>query len=157
MTLPLRAQKMLLDQAFPGEHCTLRGQALQWEGWLTPSAFSRHYRIRVDYKLRQAPDIVVLEPDLHTIANSILPDRPLPHVYSQQPVRLCVYMPATGEWHSSKAIAVTIIPWSIVWLDFFEDWVFSNVWSGGGVHPDTKPDQPTSETETGLHLNIQEK
>ena len=62
-------------------------------------------------------------------------------------MRLCVYMPSTGEWHPSKALAATVIPWSIVWFGFFEDWVFTNVWSGGGIHPDIKP---AEETQNGV-------
>jgi hypothetical protein len=154
LPLPLRAQKLLLDQAFPGERCQIRGQTLEWEGWLTPSAFSRQYRIHVDYAFRGVPNIIVLEPDLHAIADAILPDRSLPHVYSQRPVRLCVYMPSTGEWHSSKALAATVLPWSIVWLEFFEEWVFTNVWSGGGIHPNIKPEEGTQEAVTPQESRI---
>jgi len=28
----------------------------------------------------------------------------------------------------------TVIPWSFLWLFYFEEWLVSDVWSGGGVH-----------------------
>ena len=133
-SLPLRTQKFLLAQSFPGERCSVNRNALLWEGWIAPSAIGRTYRLRIEYQLRGVPKIFVTEPNLHDIANAVIPDRDLPHVYSQDPVHLCVYFPGSGEWHSSKAIAATLIPWSITWLGFFEDWVFSNIWSGGGIH-----------------------
>ena len=29
----------------------------------------------------------------------------------------------------------TIVPWTILWLFYFEEWLDSNEWKGGGVHP----------------------
>ncbi len=35
----------------------------------------------------------------------------------------------------------TIVPWTALWLFYFEEWLESNEWKGGGEHPgDT--DQP---------------
>ncbi|AIQ89412.1 protein of unassigned function [Methylobacterium oryzae CBMB20] len=28
----------------------------------------------------------------------------------------------------------TIVPWAILWLWFFEDWLATGEWRGGGVH-----------------------
>jgi hypothetical protein len=139
--LPLRTQKYLLDQCFPGKICSIKGNLLTWEGLLAPSALSRKYTVRIEYPWRGVPKIFVLEPDLHVIADTVIPDRSLPHVYTQHPVRICVYLPGTGEWHSTKAIAATLVPWSITWLGFFEDWVFTDVWSGGGIHPSIKTEE----------------
>jgi hypothetical protein len=33
-------------------------------------------------------------------------------------------------------IANTIVPWSVLWLFYFEDWLCTGEWSGGGVHPE---------------------
>ncbi len=32
-------------------------------------------------------------------------------------------------------ISETIVPWVNLWLFFFEEWLISNDWKGGGVHP----------------------
>ena len=139
--IPLLTQKFLLTQSFPAERCFINGNMLLWEGWVAPSAIGRKYHLRVEYEWRGVPKIFVTQPNLRGIADSAIPGRDLPHVYSQEPVRLCVHLPGSGEWHSAKAIAATLIPWSIGWLSFFEDWVFTNVWSGGGIHRDVKSDQ----------------
>ena len=31
----------------------------------------------------------------------------------------------------------TIVPWAILWLFYFEEWLISNEWKGGGLHPET--------------------
>jgi len=32
-----------------------------------------------------------------------------------------------------------------MWLAFFEDWLVTDVWSGGGIHPNVKePEKPGS-------------
>ena len=141
--MPLRTQKFLLGQSFPGDRCSINRDMLLWEGAIAASAFARRYRIRIEYQWRGVPKIFVIEPDLHIIADAVIPNRNLPHVYTQVPVRLCVYFPGSGEWHSSKAIAATLVPWSITWFGFFEDWVFTNVWSGGGIHREIKQDEET--------------
>lgn len=75
--------------------------------------------------------MIVVAPDLAALAEG----RALPHVYEQRPPKLCLYLPRTGEWHEGKRIVDTIVPWSILWLFCFEDWLFSGEWAGGGQHP----------------------
>ena len=29
----------------------------------------------------------------------------------------------------------TIVPWTTLWLFYFEDWLSSDEWKGGGLHP----------------------
>ena len=33
------------------------------------------------------------------------------------------------------SISGTIVPWTILWLFYFEEWLMSDEWKGGGVHP----------------------
>jgi hypothetical protein len=75
--------------------------------------------------------VVVRAPNLVALAEN----RRLPHVYSDDPVRLCLYLPGSGEWHRGLSLATTIVPWTYLWLDYFEEWLVSNEWQGGGVHP----------------------
>jgi hypothetical protein len=30
----------------------------------------------------------------------------------------------------------TIVPWAALWLFFFEEWLATDEWKGGGVHPE---------------------
>lgn len=142
--LSLQIQKFLLDQTFAGTVCKIRKHELTWEGWLRPSAVSYVYHIRLVYKLGSEPDVFLLEPDPFALAHKVIPDRPLPHNYGGNPLRLCLFMPGSGEWKPTDPLATTIIPWAVEWLWFFEDWVFTNIWSGGGIHPGpVMPERPT--------------
>jgi len=29
----------------------------------------------------------------------------------------------------------TVVPWTALWLLYFEEWLFSGEWAGGGLHP----------------------
>jgi hypothetical protein len=77
---------------------------------------------------------VVVSPNLNELADG----RHLPHVYSTKPVRLCLFDPQTAEWSPSAAIADTIVPWIYEWLFFFEEWLVSDEWKGGGRHPEVR-------------------
>jgi hypothetical protein len=32
----------------------------------------------------------------------------------------------------------TIVPWVYLWLAYFEEWLWSDDWKGGGEHPATE-------------------
>ena len=154
--LSLQVQRFLLDQTFAGAVCKVGKHELTWEDWLRPSAISYVYHIRLIYKIGSEPDVFLVEPDPFTLADKVIPNRSLPHNYGGHPLRLCLFLPGSGEWKSTDALATTVIPWAVEWLWFFEDWVFTNVWSGGGIHPcrvaserATPTASATSATSTG--------
>jgi hypothetical protein len=104
-----------------------------WEFEARPTLLSRVYDLRLTYKQADlTPQVLVVKPDLTVLAEG----RKLPHVYQQRPTRLCLYMPRTGEWNPEKSIAATIIPWTVLWLFYFEEWILSNDWKGRGFHPE---------------------
>lgn len=41
-------------------------------------------------------------------------------------------MPGYGEWNSTMLISRTIIHWAVQWLVYYEEWVYSGLWYGGG-------------------------
>jgi hypothetical protein len=53
-------------------------------------------------------------------------------------VRLCLFDPQTAEWSPGAAIADTIVPWTYEWLFYFEEWLVSDEWKGGGRHPEVR-------------------
>ena len=77
---------------------------------------------------------MVVSPDLNELADG----RHLPHVYSTKPVRLCLFDPQTAEWSPGASIADTIVPWTYEWLFYFEEWLVSDEWKGGGRHPEVR-------------------
>jgi len=116
-----------------GHGLVSRGE-LVWEFEARPSPLGRVYRVRIRYKKDDTPQVVVLSPDLNALAQG----RHLPHVYSTNPVRLCVYDPAAGDWSPGASLADTIVPWTYLWLFYFEEWLVSDEWKGGGRHPEKR-------------------
>ncbi len=90
---------------------------------------SQEYQIRVVYQLGESPKVWVLSPAL--VARS--KDEPIPHVYPG--LRPCLYLPSSDEWEADRFIADTIIPWTSLWLYYYEVWHVAGEWVGGGVHP----------------------
>jgi hypothetical protein len=101
-----------------------------WNYVVRPTPLSRDYQLRLEYQ-RDYPEIYVQAPDVVSLAGG----RPLPHVYSEKPVRLCLHLPKTREWHRGLSIAATLVPWSYLWALYFEDWLATDDWKGGGMHP----------------------
>lgn len=120
-----------------------RGQVL-WTWQAAPSALSCIYTLHVEFKEGGTPKVFVDQPDLVALAEG----RKLPHVYSESPTQLCLYLPSSGEWHGSLLITNTVVPWASLWLYFFEEWLVSDDWKGGGVHPNhDDPDRPQNSEE----------
>lgn len=109
---------------------SLKMERLIWEYRDRPTPLSREYLIRIEYSLRDIPRVFVKEPNITELSGS----REIPHVY-KNPLRLCLYLPGSGEWNGSMRIDQTFVPWALVWLYYFEEWLGSNEWKGGGVHP----------------------
>ena len=110
---------------------------LTWRFVTSPTPLSRQYRLRIEYRQGAVPRVFVEAPDLIGLTGG----RRLPHVYSQQPPRLCLYLPGTGEWTPAMRLDQTVVPWAILWLFYFEEWLASNEWKGGGMHPGDKDEE----------------
>jgi hypothetical protein len=104
---------------------------LSWQFSVQPTAMSRTYGLKLEYDVWDVPRVCVCTPDLVELAGG----RRLPHVYSERPTRLCLYLPRGGDWHRGLSLAATIVPWTYLWLYYFEDWLISGEWRGGGMHP----------------------
>lgn len=78
----------------------------------------------------------VLSPNLLDLAAG----RPLPHVYKHdgKGTRLCLWFPRQNEWVPQMRLGETYIPWTAEWLNYFEEWLLTDVWAGGGEHPSMK-------------------
>jgi hypothetical protein len=129
--LNLAQQLFSLRQVYPEGKGAIRHPVLTWENQLTPTPLSRTYCTVVTYRFGSAPRTRVLSPSLVELAEG----RSIPHLYSQKDQRLCLYLPGTGEWNSSRFISKTIIPWALLWFFYFEEWLLSGEWKGGGLHP----------------------
>ena len=110
---------------------SLRAGLVTWTYDVAPTALSRTYTVRIEQRQGDHPKAFVVKPDLVALADG----RPLPHVYAQQPPQLCLFYPKHREWDSSQFISRTIVPWVSLWLFYFEEWLVSDNWKGGGIHP----------------------
>lgn len=108
----------------------LNHRGLTWKYRVRPTPLSREYEIRITCHRGDVPDVVVVDPDLSVLAGG----RDLPHVY-KNPTRLCLYLPGSGEWLNTMRIDQTFVPWTATWLFYFEEWLGSDEWKGGGRHP----------------------
>lgn len=115
-----------------GELRGARGkQTLYWRQRVKPDPLGAAYEIEIRCGEVGAPDVLVRSPDLRELAGG----RKLPHIYTDVDgmVRLCLW--ADGEWGRSKLIAKTIVIWAAEWFWFFEHWLVTGHWFGGGTHP----------------------
>lgn len=87
--------------------------------------------MRISFHRGETPTVFVVAPDLSQLAAG----RCLPHVY-RDPLRLCLTLPGTREWTGAMRIDQTFVPWATTWLYYFEEWLISDEWKGGGRHPD---------------------
>jgi hypothetical protein len=99
------------------------------QGDLCPAALCATYRVRIAYRGGDPPEVHVLQPSLRPrVAGELIP-----HMYGQE--RLCLYLPDTQQWEPDKLIATTIVPWTSLWLYFYEVWHATSEWLGGGIEP----------------------
>lgn len=113
-----------------GEGDVKRGK-LTWNFAVQPTPLSRVYKLKLTYQQEGIPKVYVIDPDLSELAGG----RPLPHVYEQKPTRLCLYLPRAKEWTSGMKLSNTLVSWAVLWLFYYEEWLVSNEWKGGGEHP----------------------
>jgi hypothetical protein len=125
---PLQQLRHLQSSPIGGDGFCKMG-TVEWVCKVRPSVLGREYTIKIIYKQGDKPRVRVINPKLLELAGN----QNLPHVYPKN--ELCLFMPATGEWNDRSYIAETIVPWTILWLFYFEHWLITGDWQGGGRHP----------------------
>lgn len=128
----------LLDLAslgIPGATHEFRsGRGLTYRMELSPSSASRLYECELHVPPGLVlPEMFVRDPDLNILAGG----KKLPHVYPYKGkgIHLCLWQPRYREWTWSMKLSETYVPWTIQWLFYFEDWLSTGEWAGGGEHP----------------------
>lgn len=135
--VPSLAQRVmeLRNMQLPGAQVDLHaGAELRYWFEIAPSAFGRMYSCQLRMKPdSRSPEVFVLAPDLQALAG----DARLPHIYPHRGAgtKLCLWWPRRREWVPQLKLAETCLPWTAEWLWYFEDWLTTGVWAGGGEHP----------------------
>lgn len=97
---------------------------------LKPSKGSLKYSVRLIAKIGSTNvDVFVMRPNIRELKKSF----PIPHLYPNG--SLCLYYPDYNEWNPNDFWADTLIPWTCLWLYYFELWLATGKWLGGGIHP----------------------
>lgn len=116
-------QSLHILYRFPGfTYRRERGVAV-WRGTLQPRPLSPHYRIAVRYKPSSPPIVEVIAPALAPKA---------PHLWRDK--TLCLYYPKENPWQRDMLIATTILPWTALWLYYYELWLDTGKWLGPSSH-----------------------
>lgn len=132
--LSIIQQKAALLSNYKNSKCSvdIKKQQLIWSGQIKPTALSKEYKVILVYKLGKSPQIWVVGENLES-----LDAEDFPHKFDIDPenkmVRICLYR--YSEFNSSKPLANTVIPWAVEWLYFYELWLATGEWLGGGEHP----------------------
>ncbi len=125
--LTLAKQLYSMKEKYPQFAPSRKRAQVCWVGPLRPSALSRDYTVEIVLKEGISPRVRVLEPLLKQRSDG----EPIPHVYPGN--HLCLHLP--GEWQPRMFISDSIVPWTLLWLLFYEYWRATGEWIGGGVHP----------------------
>jgi hypothetical protein len=135
--ISLIQQEGALRSYFPNSTIKRNGDRhLIWIHDITPSPISEKYRVKLYYKRGGRPKIYVLD------ALKLAPGKTkLPHVYSTDEQRLCLYYPKYREWTPKKYFVKTIIPWISEWIYHYEIWVVTGEWHGGGIEHETEEEK----------------
>lgn len=134
-------QKTALCAAYTDSHCEIRGKKLIWVAKIRPTPFSKTYTVMITYRLWESPRVWVIGDELEKLEAI-----DFPHKYEidaeNKRVRICLYR--YNEFNVFKVIANTVVPWTVEWLYFYELWLATGEWFGGGEHPNvgkTKNDE----------------
>ncbi len=127
--LSIAQQKYLLEKAFPNSKVSITGHnKIVWNYKLKPTALSSWYNVRLVYDGRTT-DVYIVQPNPLQKAKG---ETKLPHVYDQKKQKLCLYW---KDWNKTLSLSKTVVPWIADWLFYYEIWLYTGVWEGGGIHP----------------------
>lgn len=128
--IPLAIRSFGLKKEFPLSAYRLKNDRLYWKDMLQPTALSKEYEVTITCKQHGSPEVWVHVGEVQDIDD-------IPHKYETDKVnnlvKVCLYLP--GEYRPEWRFSQTILPWTIEWLYFYEIWLATGNWCGGGHHP----------------------
>lgn len=127
--LPLEIQRLMLAGACPAAELGIKGNNLRATMLVKPSPLSRSYLVEILYRLGRMPETIVRCPRLLDFASG----KRIPHIWSETPLRLCLFYNGACDWLPNMLLADTVLCWASEWLFHFEHWEFTGEWNGGGT------------------------
>jgi hypothetical protein len=121
------AQRRQMQALFPKFAYSGKGNLLKWIGQVCPTDSSAVYLAEINYLVGVSrPKVLIKEPDL-------ILSNPLSDTHRFWDGSLCLHTHA--QWSADQMIADLIVPWIPLWLFYYEGWVVTGDWKGGGEHP----------------------
>ena len=118
-----------IKDMFPDlETLKLKGTSFEIVIKLQPTTVSKSYDVKICFDKYLGVSVFVINEKLEVAKNR----SKLPHVWSHTKQKLCLYSWKKNQWTKEKLISSTIIPWASEWLEFYELWLISGKWLGGG-------------------------
>lgn len=131
--IPVAMQDRLVKSKYPQfKTKILQGNVATWVGEIKPTDSSQTYLVEITMQTSKPPAIVILNPKLEIAKGRTR----LPHVFPGN--RLCLHYPNYKQWENTKSVADTIIPWTSLWLFYYELWLIDGKWHGGGKEPNKR-------------------
>ena len=122
--ISIGVQNLHIRKRFPSFRL-IRVGTPHWKGKLDAEFDS--YDVRIIPREQRSPKVFVMNPK---------PVEKAKHVYADG--SLCLFYPPDRSWTDRSLIAETTIPWTAEWLFFYEVWLKTGKWLGGGVHGASK-------------------
>jgi hypothetical protein len=127
--IPIHFQLAALKAKIPGCDLYLNKNYLRARGKIQPTPRSIWYSYEIKYRFRENITIFIKDPPIKTEFNG----KKAEHLYKDG--SLCLFFPKAKEFDSKKLIVDYIVPWIALWLFFYEIWLVTGDWKGGGIHP----------------------
>lgn len=128
-TLSFAFQRYLIQKNYPESKCVLEKNRLIWHGFVKPTPLSRTYNIKMICEKERRPKVILYGNNIEGLEK-----KDFPHHFGinkdKLEVTLCLHLP--NEFNYSLRIIDTIIPWIQEWLYFYEIWLSTGKWLGGG-------------------------
>lgn len=112
-------QALVVQQWFPGFTASVTCGRCVFRGTLQPTDQGERYRVHIRYRRGEIPRVHVMNPVI---------DEDAPHLHEDG--SLCLFHPKVFHWHDGRLVAKHTIPWTAVWLYFYEKWLELGVWFG---------------------------
>lgn len=122
---------MNLRQLFPEAKCEVKRNLMIWMGEIKPSPLSRNYHIKLIFNTAKSiRPKVILYGEIPGIERT-----DFPHYFHKDVeakwVEICLYRFREFDYRKDL-ISDTIIPWVADWLLYYELWLATGEWLGGG-------------------------
>lgn len=115
-------------QIFNSQEGKFTFESASWKYSVQPSSLSGTYQFKICYKEGKHVDVFAL--DKLSLCEG---EKGLPHVYNTDKQHRCIYHRPSEEWNASHKIT-EIIPWISEWFYYYENWLVTAKWLGGGIH-----------------------